>query len=264
MKLNATLALSAAALLAACGGGSSGTNNEPTVQVGQQIQSGTLELTVDRIYNNGAAVLYFDNVNGGGQTYRSNPADASNDPGSTIVSEETFGTRIHQSVSAIGEGFNREGTRDRLILPNNAGAAQSQIRQDVSGPNMDLAAFGSPLTNIPTGTVTYGGGADDAAFINMNGAKVQLPFTFTANLSAGTATLTANNGTHRIDAQSIAIDATNGRFYGTSAQVGAVGSLLDANVSGALFGTDGMGVGGIVYSTDQAAPSISANFVGSR
>lgn len=264
MKLNATLAVSTAALLAACGGGSSGTNNEPTVQVGQQIQSGTLELTVDRVYSNGAAVASFNNQNGSGHSYTSNPSGIASDSGSTVGNGTVAGNRTDRPVTATVDNEAQVGTRYFLTLEGGSGYAASQIRRDVDGPNVNLAAFGSTLTNIPTGTVTYGNGTDDAAFIHVNGETVQLPFTFTANLSAGTATLSANNGTHSINATSISIDATTGRFYGTSAQVGAVGSLMDANVSGGLFGTDGMGVGGIVYSTDQAAPSVSANFVGSR
>jgi len=262
MKLNATLSVSAVALLAACGGGSSPVGNNP-VEVGQVIQSGPLEITIERVYANGAAVGSFDTGSFWGQTYRSNPADLASDATSALGAVTQSGTRDDVEVTASNADMNRIGTRYRLNLPNN-GVAQSQIRRDVSGPHMDLAACGSNVTSMPTGTITYGVGGDDAVFIHANGSTVQLPFTFTADLTAGTATFTATSNTHQISGGVIAIDPLTGRFYGTNAQIGTVGALASANISGGLFGINAEGLGGIIYSKDQAAPSISANFVGSK
>lgn len=263
MKLNTTLAVSTVALLAACGGGSSGTNNEPTVQVGQQIQSGSLQLTIDRVYSNGAAVASFNNQNGSGHSYTNNPSGFESDSGSTVGDGTTVGNRIDRPVTATVDNADQVGTRYFLTLDGGNGYAASQIRTDVNGPNMSLAAFGAPLTSVPTGTVLYGRASDNAAFLHTNGTTVQLPFEFSASFENGSAALLAVSETHKIDSFSLSLDVVTGRFYGDG-ELGPIGALVPAKISGGLFGTNAAGVAGIVYSTDQAVPSVSANFVGSR
>ena len=264
--------ISCVALVAACGGGSSAVSNAvsnaPTLSVGSQVTAASgLDVTVERVYDNGAVVVSFEDGLKGA-SYRSNPDDVSKDVGSTTTGETIDGTRIDITVEAVSDDktYNYAGKRYILRLDDSASPeiAAAQTRYDVNGTDVDAAYFGTPVTNMPTGTVTYGAGASDAAFITVDGQTTELPFTFSANLTDGTATLTANNGTHQINGGDIAINATTGEFYGTNAELGATGSLKAANVAGSLFGADAAGVGGILYSTEAAIPSVTANFVGSK
>lgn len=249
-------------LLSACvtsGGGDTGA----AVEVGDVFESDNgLITTIDYVYDTGAALGSFDNENGYGQSYRSDPQDILADPGSTPSSGMTTGNRTDYVVTATSADFDRVGTRYLLSINDGTEFAASQIKYDVDGPNMDIAAFGSPLTDIPSGTIVYGASEDNAAFLHLGDETIEMAFTFTADLDDGTATLSADNGSHVIDGGVIEIDAESGIFYGTDAELGATGETVSGVVSGALFGTEAAGVAGMVFSTDEAAPSVTANFVG--
>lgn len=249
-------------LLSACvssGGGETGS----VVEVGEVIDTGNgLVVTIDYAYDTGAALGSFDNENGYGQSYRSDPEDLVADPGSTVGAGVTTDNRTDYVVTATSADFDRVGTRNVISINDGTEYAASQIRYDVDGPNMDIAVFGSPLTDIPTGTIVYGASEDNAAFLHLGDETIEMAFTFTADLDDGTATLSADNGSHVIDGGVIEIDAESGIFYGTDAELGATGETVSGVVSGALFGTEAAGVAGMVFSTDEAAPSVTANFVG--
>jgi hypothetical protein len=260
MKLNTTLAVSAVALVAACG--SSVTEQ---VQIGKpNTTPGGVEVTPTVVYQNGSIVGDWQQGGLSGVSFASNSTVFLNDPGSTQGNSSTSGdlTVIQLTAISAENGINQTGMRYLLALPD--GFAASQIRRDIAGPVEQLSSFGATVTSMPTGTITFGGGTDDALFLHLNGQTVQLPFTFTANLANGTATMTSSGGGYELAGGTITINPTTGRFSGTDASIGAVGNLQAANIFGGIYGTNGTGIGGIAFSTDQANPSIVANFVGSR
>lgn len=256
-------AVSTLVLLSACVS-SGGGETDTSVEAGDVIDAtGTgLIITIDHAYDTGAVLGSFENENGYGQTYRSDPQDIAADPGSTRGAGITTGNRTDYAVTASSADFDRVGTRYQISINDGTEAASSQIKYDVDGPNLDIAVFGSPLTDIPSGTIVYGESTDNAAFLHLGDETVEMAFTFTADLDGGTATLSADNGSHVIDGGVIEIDAASGIFYGTDAELGPTGETVSGVVSGALFGTEAAGVAGMVFSTDEAAPSVTANFVG--
>lgn len=260
---SALLAPSVLVLVTACVS-SVPSENSPAVEVGDIVQSGSLSVTIDEVYETGAALGSFETDDVYGQSYRSDPADLVDDPGSIAGDGTTTGDRTDFSITATSEDFDRVGTRYSLSINDGEEFAASQIKRDVDGPDMDLAAYGTTVSDIPTGTIVYGESSDNAAFLHIDNQTIEMAFTFTANLGEGTATLSADNGTHLIEGGEIAIDPETGIFYGTDAELGATGETVAGNVSGSLFGTEAAGVAGIVFSTDEAAPSVSANFVGSH
>lgn len=259
MKVKLILAMSASALVAACVGSSE------SVQVGStSTTAGGVEFTPSVIYNNGAVIADWQQDGFSGVTFASSSAIALNDPGSTRGATSTDGDLSTIVITAVSETADINQAGVRYLLSTSDGFAASQFRSNESRGVENLGSFGTAVTTMPTGNITYGSGVNDTAFINIDGQTVQLPFVFSADLGAGTATMTANNGAHSIDGGAITIDPSTGRFSGTEASIGAVGSLQSANIYGGLYGTTGNGVGGVVFTTDQANPSITANFVGSR
>lgn len=269
----ALLLITTVGFLAACSGTTTQQSSDnQAVAVGDQLQTvAGLNLTIERVYSNGSGVASFAASGLNGETFSSVIANSANDTGSNVVSETTDGNRKDIIIEATSEDgtYNQAGKRYMMTFSNGSSTdtAAFQFREDQNDPSrrhINLSAFGTDATNIPSGTFTYGAATDNRAFINIEGQTVQLPFVFTADLTSGTATLSADNGTHKITGGTISIDASTGKFNGTNAQIGENGSLRNANVSGGLFGANANGVAGMLYSTEAAIPSVTGGFVGTK
>lgn len=246
MKLKATLAVSAIALLAACGGGSSGVNNAPT--------------TVIKSYPSGYAV-----ITGSLPNANENFVGISADQRTALeVTSETINYTVNDSSTSgrfyyvDRSGTTSSGSQVRVYTwgedLNLSGSEYVSLSIAYANGVENMLTAGTPVTSIPTGRHTYSG----ESFVIERTDEGYGTFTLIADFSQSTASLAASvpqnssnggqNPAYFFGAENIAINSTNGSFSSENARIGLTGtSGNSASVYGYFAGTGASGVHGIVY-----------------
>jgi hypothetical protein len=276
MKLNVTLTVCSIALLAACGGGSSAVNNNPTA---------TTNVQTLKSYSDGSGVLAAENTNLGTAGGAANLLIAATNL--TAAREVTLGNVNLQEVAGSAVSFGpffvitRTGTASNgasLVVATVgenlvSGTEYASISLVTIDNSRGLLSGGSPVNGIPSGTYTYSG--TSSVIDNVNGSAGDGTFSLTANFTNNTGTLAAtvpantpvgsNNPAFFFSSNNLQINQSNGSFSSSNALIGQTGVTSNAaSVNGYFAGTNATGVHGVVYTNDLTAPTYAGAFYGSR
>lgn len=259
MTTKVLFALPVVSLLAACGGGSSGSISTP---------SPSANFTTVRAFSDGAGVGRAV-ASDGSETVFIAPditevVSAANQSSSNPVTDIQFSD--FAVVQVLPTAVVRQGAvtiegvaTNVLIVEDNRGEA-GLVYLEIPGVADAVFAVGSAFGTAPNGAFTY------------NGVHVIGNRTF-GGIETGSFTLTAdfNNRTFDYNASTTntalagsgTIDTANGRFASNNLGANVLGTSSTASMYGQLHGNSGESVSG-VFHTNEASPFYAGAFVGSR
>jgi hypothetical protein len=259
MKLNATLAVSAVALLAACGGGSSGTSNNPTIN-----------FTTIKAFSDGGGVAAATR-NDGARSVVIAPKIADVVAAANSVTQEdiddidrsefpivqVLGTNanIRQGASTI------RGTVINVTIFEDLGGDSEVILQEIPNYGNSLMATGTPLGAIPEGVFVYSGTLG-TGFRSLNPQIETGSFTMSANFNAGTFDFNGSTTSDTLSGSGF-INTTSGSISANNINLTTSGTNRTASMYGNFHGGSAQGVSGLFHS-NEASPLYSGGFVGSR
>jgi hypothetical protein len=138
---------------------------------------------------------------------------------------------------------------------------ESFIMYGFSGNVDALAAFGSKVSNIPTGSYQYLGtniiGARAGGFAEVG------TFGMTVNFSSGTAAITGTTARTAISGTGLSVNNSNGTFTGNNLTLTVNGQSTAATIHGHFHGNGAVGISGI-YHDNAAIPVYAGAIAGSR
>lgn len=158
MKRNATLAVSAVALLAACGGGSSGTSNNPTLA--------TTNFSTVRVFSDGAGVaraVSSDGVQGYvivpdvALTVSTANSLTAEDLANVQVSDFPIVQVLNSNGNLRQGAMTVEGVVINITAVEDLGGQAAAFFMEIPGDSNALVVNGTQPSNIPTGTFQYQG-----------------------------------------------------------------------------------------------------------
>lgn len=124
---------------------------------------------------------------------------------------------------------------------------------------------GTPLYQAPSGTHRYNGFTEIFEAGNGNIFKETGDASFIVNFNTGAATVTGATTNYVFSSTNMTVDTLSGNFYTANGTIGRrSGVQLDANIAGAVYGTTGLGVGGVVISDLDADDGFFGSFVAVR
>jgi hypothetical protein len=265
MKLKASLAISAVALLAACGGGSSGTSNNPTI-------SSSANINTLQTYSDGSGVISYEGTENGvayatdvalAREVAAGTANLTVVPG-TAAESGPFYVVIRSGTTSNGLPVVYSVAGEEL---NASGSEYVYVGLIEVGSEFGIDAGGTPVNGMPSGTFTYTG---TSTILNEQ-AVSDGTFTMSANFNTGTASIAATapavagSGTFFFGSDDIAINNSNGSFSTNSASIGEIGIMSQAaSIDGYFAGTNATGVSGLVYPNSFTTATYGGVFYGSR
>lgn len=124
---------------------------------------------------------------------------------------------------------------------------------------------GAPLQQAPSGSHSYTGHTE--IYESGNGSVVRETgdVTFNVNFNTGAATVTGATTNYVFSSTNMTVDTLSGNFYTTNGTIGRrSGVQVDASITGAVYGTTGLGVGGVVNSDLDADTGYLGSFAAVR
>ena len=254
MKLKASLAVCSAAMLAACGGGSSGTSNNPTIQptVLKTFTDGAGVARVSLTQNN--LPMTFNVMGADIQNYSVDPTAVADISNMTYTSSNQYGDLYSGPVTSNGVTINAIA-----FVDSSSGAVV------VYGQNAyanALAVGGETVSNIPSGVFTYNGtnfiGYRDGSYFEDG------TFAMGVDFSNGTGNITGNTPNSTMGG-TISVNASNGTFSGNNLALTDTFNNLSTtgSINGNFHNAGATGVSGIYYDNGPN-PVVAGAIVGSR
>lgn len=268
MTVKASLAVSAVALLAACGGGGGSVSNTPPstspnpadeisvnvrnhssgkhIYIGDEIDENQMRRFAAAVTNQ--ATLEF--------IYTGDSTQAVNIINNSYWDQNQYGRFRKIDFSAGGQNYSTT-----IYFDDQTAEAVTVSGIFLAGtPN--VVADGARLTSLPTGQFTYRGGLIQSTQVNSFSSGT---FTMLADFNTATADLAANTSTNTISATNIPINVNTGTFASNNLTI-VCGFCIGvptytAQLDGSFTGANASGVVG-VYST--TAGEIVGGFAGVR
>jgi hypothetical protein len=290
MKLNATLAVSAVALLAACGGGSSGTSNNPTspntprpvIISDEPTPSPSQNVITLQSYPDGSGALSSENVDLGGTNLSNIVIVTENVPAATEIISGALNLSVVPGTSQSNGNYyrvRRVGTSSNgssLIVDsfgrnlNESGTEYTSISVvTVDVRDLGINSAGTILNGIPSGSFAYSGDASILDVAGNNGADGT--FSMQANFDSKSATVaatfpaTSTSPQYFFSANDITINTNTGNFSSGNALMGEAGvSPQSSSIHGYFAGSDAVGVHGVLFPNPAANELLLGAFYGSR
>ena len=237
-----------------CGGG--GTSNSPTIL--QSYEAGETALlrikpaTSNQEYTGIADVTAAIELASGsitglvvtgssetGDWYAVNRSGVTSDGGT--VTFETIGVNLNSSGSEYVS---------RSFIGTDAGVG--------------FVVTGAPLQQAPSGSHSYTGYTEIVEAGN-SAIRETGDVTFNVNFNTGAASVTGATTNYVFSSTNMTVDTLSGNFYTANGKIGRrSGVQLDANIAGAVYGTTGLGVGGVVTSDLDADVGYFGSFAAVR
>ena len=175
-----------------------------------------------------------------GDWYTVNRSGVTSDGG--IVNFETVGVNLNSSGSEYVS---------RSFIVTDAGSG--------------FVVTGSPLQQAPSGSQSYTGYTEIIDSSDSGAVRETGDVTFNVNFNTGAATVTGATTNYVFSSTNMTVDTLSGNFYTANGTIGRrSGVQLDANIAGAVYGTAGLGVGGLVNSDLDADEGFIGSFAAVR
>lgn len=255
MRIKTTVAVSVMALLAACGGGSSGISNFQTLSIlpnGDGVARATT--------NNGEQALVYspyvvDFVAGANAANSNDVANvtASDFP---ITSQMGFVRRRSGTMSSGGTTFNVRTVEDTRT----SDAAIVFVEMPV-GENDIIVVAGTAYSNAPVGSFAYFGTQVTTESNGLAPGSIG-SFTLNADFSQETFQYAGTSGAVSVSGTGV-LDVTNGRFATSNLRVIGSGRTFGGTLHGLLHGAGATATSGVFHASG-SVPAYTGAFVGSR
>jgi hypothetical protein len=261
MRLKSALAVSAVAMLAACGGGSSAISNDPT--------------TTDRIqtlksYSNGSGAFSFQSPNLNVAVFSTDTEKHKADllsgvRSSTPVPGSSFSSGSLYEVSSTGvfrNGRSSDSTARRIYLSPTSLDHVEIVTSRIGSDTSNWTSSGTPVNGLPTGSFNYNG----ITFVTDALGSSRGQFTLSADFNNNTGSISGSSAVgHFFSSENLQISRANGEFSSSTARIGETGVTSDsATINGFFAGQNAAGVHGVVFTNDTDAASYVGIFAGSR
>lgn len=254
VKINASLAICSVAVLAACGGGSSGVSNNPTSFAslpGRQLttvienEDGSGVATANRLEN--SYVIYTNQL-----SELDLDAQSNIDLNSLTILEEGVDYAFLEGNYVDG------GNQKYLFLyAKEIGAGEvviAGLARNANLPGGEIVQAYGPLVSgqVPVGDVTYRGynlvTTTDQTQIDSG------TFTMRVNFQNNSGSLSGSGDVSFVDATSVAVNSSNGTFSSDSVRLGYIdGESTSGFLRGNFHGNGATGVTGIYGNTGELA-----------
>ena len=259
MKLNETLAVCSVALLAACGGGSSGTSNNPT-----------LSLSTVRVFSDNAGVARGTD-NAGNKIVLLAPniaatVSAANSPSQQSVADAQVSdfpiTRVLSTNANLRQGsMTVDGVAINVDVIEDLGGEAAVIIYDIPGYANAVMAFGSPNGSVPSGTYQYTGTLGTG--VRSANPQIELgSFTLNANFNNQSFSINGSTLSDTLSGSGL-IDNSAGTLSSSNLTMVTSGTNRTATLYGNFHGTSAQSVSG-AFHTNEQNPVFAGAFVGSR
>jgi hypothetical protein len=254
MMVKLLAALAALALLAACGGSSTGSASYTTLKVfsnGDGVGRG--------VASDGTKMVFITPDVGTTVTAANNgSSDALNVTASDFPIVQNLATNANLRQGAV----TIEGIAANVTIVEDLGGDASLILFDIPGYASLGMAGGSAMTGNPTGTHTYNGTMTMGS--RSSGASGQQigSFAMSADFNAETYSFSGATASHSLSGTGI-IDTTSGRFASNTLNATTFGAARSATMYGELHGDAANSVSG-VFHTNESSATYSGGFVGTK
>jgi hypothetical protein len=276
MKCNAIIAISTVTLLAACGGGSSGTSNNPTspntprpVIISED--NPTTTFTTVKVFTDQAGVargVSSDGVQGYvivpdvALTVSTANSLTGGDLANVQVSEFPILQVLNSNANLRQGALTVEGVVLNVTAIEDLGGEAVAFFMEVPGETNALVVNGTEPTNIPTGTFQYQG-TMGTALRNPNNPLPQLgTFTLNANFSNSSFTVNGSTLSDTISGSGV-LNNTSGTLNSNNLSMVTSGTNRTATLYGQFHGNAAGSVSGAFHS-NEANPIFGGFIVGSR
>lgn len=243
-----------------CGGGGTASNSNAAVTILQSYEAGETALlrvkpaTSDYTYTGIADVVAVNEVANGaiaGLTVTSSDYYAGD--WYTVSRTGVLSTGGTITFDTVGVDLNSSGSEyvSRSLIRTSAGAGYV-----VTGAPLKLAPAGSQTYTGLTEVYEAGGGvvSEEAGDVTLN-----------VNFVTGVASITGATTNYVYSSSNMTVDTTSGNFYADNGKIGRrSGVQVDANIAGAIYGTTGLGAGGVVHSDLDADGGFIGAFAATR
>jgi hypothetical protein len=245
--------------VSACGGGGTSSGNSAGITILQSYEAGETALmrvkpvTSDYTYTGVADVAAVNEVANGSiagltETYSTDDGDWF-----TVGRTGVMSTGGTITFDTVGVNLNSSGSEyvSRNLIQTSDGAG--------------YVVVGAPLKLAPAGAQTYtgfteiyesgyGGVAQEAGDVTLN-----------VNFTSGAASITGATTNYVFSSSNMTVDINSGNFYTDNGKIGRrSGVQVDANIAGAIYGTTGLGAGGVVHSDLDADTGFIGAFAATR
>ena len=242
------------------GGGGTASNSNAAVTILQSYEAGETALlrvkpaTSDYTYTGIADVVAVNEVANGaiaGLTVTSSEYYAGD--WYTVSRTGVMSTGGTITFDTVGVDLNSSGSEyvSRSLIRTSAGAGYV-----VTGAPLKLAPAGSQTYTGLTEVIESGGGvvSEEAGDVTLN-----------VNFATGVASITGATTNYVYSSSNMTVDTTSGNFYTDNGKIGRrSGVQVDANIAGAIYGTTGLGAGGVVHSDLDADGGFIGAFAATR
>jgi len=242
------------------GGGGTASNSNAAVTILQSYEAGETALlrvkpaTSDYTYTGIADVVAVNEVANGaiaGLTVTSSEYYAGD--WYTVSRTGVMSTGGTITFDTVGVDLNSSGSEyvSRSLIRTSAGAGYV-----VTGAPLKLAPAGSQTYTGLTEVIESGGGvvSEEAGDVTLN-----------VNFATGVASITGATTNYVYSSSNMTVDTTSGNFYTDNGKIGRrSGVQVDANIAGAIYGTTGLGAGGVVHSDLDADGGFIGSFAATR
>lgn len=243
-----------------CGGGGTASNSNAAVTILRSYEAGETALlrvkpaTSDYTYTGIADVVAVNEVANGaiaGLTVTSSDYYAGD--WYTVSRTGVLSTGGTITFDTVGVDLNSSGSEyvSRSLIRTSAGAGYV-----VTGAPLKLAPAGSQTYTGLTEVIESGGGvvSEEAGDVTLN-----------VNFATGVASITGATTNYVYSSSNMTVDTTSGNFYADNGKIGRrSGVQVDANIAGAIYGTTGLGAGGVVHSDLDADGGFIGSFAATR
>lgn len=259
MKLKASLAVCSVALLAACGGGSSGTSNNPT-----------LSLSTVRVFSDNAGVARGTD-NAGNTIVLLAPdiaatVSAANSPSQqSITDAEVSDFPIVQVLNTSANlrrgAMTVDGVAVNVDVIEDLGGEAAVIIYDIPGYANAVMTFGTPNGSVPSGTYQYTGTLGTG--VRSTNPQIEFgSFTLNANFTNQSFSITGSTLSDTLSGNGL-IDNSAGTLSSSNITMVTSGTNRTATLYGNFHGTSAQSVSG-AFHTNEQNPVFAGAFVGSR
>lgn len=257
--ISTILATTAALALTACGGGSSGVSNNPTVNFTTVKQFSDGGGVATGVRSDGARSVFLApeiaDVVAAANSVTQNDIDGIVSSDFPIVQQLGTNANIRQGAMTI------QGTVVNVTIFEDLGGNSEIELQEIPNFGNQLLAKGTPLGTIPSGTFVYNGTLG-TGFRSVNPQIEFGSFSMSANFNAGTFTFNGSTLSDTLAGNGF-VNVTNGSLASSNLNLTTSGTQRTATMYGNFHGGTAQGVSGIFHS-NEASPLFSGGFVGSR
>ena len=242
-----------------CGGGGTASNGNAAVTILQSYEAGETALmrvkpaTSDYTYTGIADVAAVNEVANGAIAGLTVTSSTSDGDWYTVGRTGVLSTGGTITFDTVGVNLNSSGSEyvSRSLISTSAGTG--------------YVVTGAPLMLAPAGSQTYTGLTE--IFESGGGVVSQEAgdVTLNVNFATGVASITGATTNYVFSSSNMTVDTNSGNFYADNGKIGRrSGAQVDANIAGAIYGTTGLGAGGVVHSDLDADTGFIGAFAATR